>query len=520
MVGINRKGDVNYYLVGIIITVLTFFIYIGFFSDISGGLVSESDDLYCRAVLASRSNAVVKTGEFFLGEITQKCKKDEIKESVKSEDEAMEVIADSMKRCWYRYGEGEYDFMSSWDKEGNWCFTCARVNIEDKNGLGIYEYSDLIDWMSNNEIVYKNGSKISYYDYVNVKYSPSDVKYEGDVEEDIRSMLDNGEGYMKSLAVLFSEQYISMQDLRSKQIRSDEPIYVVYRYDKPDNDMGDITKQAIIGAGVGAGLSIVSTMGAEFLIDKAMTIGICAASTLTGPLAPFICGTAVVKSVNNVYDGVKDVDKLNDMRKDAQKIWSFLEKSVDFSSVAKKEKLFDRFTGAVEEMEELHQKLSKIDPKAAEKLLELKTILDNKGIKHLSDFDLKKFDVEKDYKELKSMVDSAKELNTKNRDSLEAIKDELDSDMRKEIDELDAVEKEVFELFDNSPEEFKQIIEDDPEKANKVSSYIKGGIVGASTLAGGYAGSNLNFNENQYVDLMTKEQYYRLCGTEPDVLQD
>jgi len=37
------------------------------------------------------------------------------------------------------------------------------------------------------------------------------------------------------------------------------------------------------------------------------------------------------------------------------------------------------------------------------------------------------------------------------------------------------------------------------------------GIAGGLTL--GY--ETINSNYNQYVDVMTPEQYYRLCGTEP-----
>ena len=32
-----------------------------------------------------------------------------------------------MVRCWYRYGEGEYDFLSNFGTTGNWCFLCGTV---------------------------------------------------------------------------------------------------------------------------------------------------------------------------------------------------------------------------------------------------------------------------------------------------------------------------------------------------------------------------------------------------------
>jgi len=83
--------------------------------------------------------------------------------------------------------------------------------------------------------------------------------------------------------------------------------------------------------------------------------------------------------------------------------------------------------------------------------------------------------------------------------------------------------KQENKIITNQIEDFKDLqkqvdLMDDvntPDALMKKSEYVRSFFVLTSAAVGSYVGYNLDFDNNQYVDIMTQEQYYRLCGTEP-----
>ena len=259
----NRKGDVTFVFAVMVITTITFFILFFSFLDISGSVSSDAQDIACRALIFGKDlGKVPKIGVFFY-EMKQKCHVDEIRVNNKDRDSTLKPIAEEMVRCWYRYGNGEKDFLSSWDTTdgdatGEWCFKCGSIEFRNDDVDEVYEYSDLIDWMKNNKFRTNNGSSISYFDYVNIvvaddlssSYNPSfegfqESSYSGEeqiVEE------ESNEAATDELDEEVAELYVEMQissvefldSYKFKKIDPDEgKLFVVYRFFRIKKDIFD-----------------------------------------------------------------------------------------------------------------------------------------------------------------------------------------------------------------------------------------------------------------------------------------
>ena len=73
----NKKGDVVFIMVMVLISILSFFIVLGFLSSTTNVVVSESDDLACNLLISTYDTKTYKVADFFT-EINIKCKKDDI----------------------------------------------------------------------------------------------------------------------------------------------------------------------------------------------------------------------------------------------------------------------------------------------------------------------------------------------------------------------------------------------------------------------------------------------------------
>ena len=274
----NKRGDVTFVFGVIVITTITFFVLFFFFLDISGSVSSDAQDIACRALIFGKDlGKVPKIGVFFY-EMKQKCHVDEIRVNNKDRDSTLKPIAEEMVRCWYRYGNGEKDFLSSWDTTdgdttGEWCFKCGSIEFRNDDVDDVYEYSDLIDWMKNNEFKTNNGSSISYFDYVNIavaddlssSYNPSFEGFQDGLSssEGQRSEGESGEGTDRELDKEVAELYFEMQisgveflnSYRFKKINPEEgKLFVVYRFFRIEKDIFDDIFDFLSAAGTQTGI--------------------------------------------------------------------------------------------------------------------------------------------------------------------------------------------------------------------------------------------------------------------------
>jgi hypothetical protein len=84
------------------------------------------------------------------------------------------------------------------------------------------------------------------------------------------------------------------------------------------------------------------------------------------------------------------------------------------------------------------------------------------------------------------------------------------ADLNKLQDEIADMEKRIDGMAEGAEK-----TKDTNKLIENKKQLIYGTTMVVSTATGAYAGASMNFKENQYVDVMSAEQYYRLCGTEP-----
>lgn len=502
----NNKANTTFILIGVLISILSFFIITGFISNVGNKVVSSSEDLSCRAFLSSQSNDVVKFANYFYN-LNLKCKKDEIKVSSFDREKIFETVADETARCWYRYGEGKYDFLKNLDSAGNRCFVCGRVSF--KNDMESYSYLSFIEWIGQNE--YKrddNGKSILYSDYLNLKYTNVSENEVMELNTELANLINDGDSNFQYFAFILSEQIEGLNDLRLKKIDTKENLYVVYRYDRASNMTNKMTNAAI-GTGAGLVTGVVVSSIAESIIWMGVGAIACPAAIVTSPTVVggvffgSICALSGAKTVGTIaksgYKSTKSISKLVRLNKLMDK----MKLMVKFTKKAKLANKVRKFSGKTDDLGSLSLEVAKIDPKFA-------THLDDIYLqaKKLKIDDLTNINSEilksKDKIELNKLFSQIKDSEFIDSDLIKLGKQE-NKIITKQINNFKDLQKKVDLMNDVNT----------PDALMKKSEYIRSFFALTSAAVGSYVGYNLDFDNNQYVDIMTQEQYYRLCGTEP-----
>lgn len=324
-----KKKAVTSYLITIILAVVVFFIILNYIMSSSEYITSEADDIACRSWISSISSIgeglSMPIGEA-LKQLNFKCKKENIEIKSEKREEVFSQIADKANKCWYRYGEGEYNFLSKLDTTGNWCFTCAKISF-DNNGE-VYSYyntqgDSFIEWLSNNYITLSNNTRVNYLDYANYRISTLSKEELLEIRDDL-VLLSTSEDFeeleqeqFQNLLVELTNKNLEIIDLNSKIIDTNSEIYVVYRYDVIDkNIIEDLTSSlltaSIASAGVALGTStILTTVG--------MTI-ICPPCGLVVGSGSAIRGLFLAKKVEDLSSKMKTLKNVVDKVSSAVRI--------------------------------------------------------------------------------------------------------------------------------------------------------------------------------------------------------
>lgn len=294
----TKKGDISFLTIILIVTIISGGMLAFFIFDSNETISKTLDDIQCRGLIFAKDYSKLPALDIFLWEITQKCKVDSIIiENSKTGDESFEEIAQTMQRCWYRYGNGEKDFLSAWDTTGQWCFECARIEFENKGD--IYSYSDFILWMNSNFFINSSGEKMSYLNSLNViSYSHSEDQI---FQRDFSNILNKLEIELKNDGEISQEDINHYNDIllglsnninsfKYKQINTNENNFVVYRYDRIKRDLYDTIEDSL-------------STTEEVAIKYGGTIGITYALT-----SPFSFSKKVASGVSSASASVKNID--------------------------------------------------------------------------------------------------------------------------------------------------------------------------------------------------------------------
>lgn len=297
----ERKANATYYFVGIMITVLSFFIIVNFLVSTQDYISSKQEDLECRALVSLKE----KNQEYmtnFLGSLDERCKADDIKVENEDKNSTLRPVADMMKRCWFRYGKGEVDFLDSWKTTGSWCFKCASIEFENTEAKS-YSYKEFLEWMKNNEFETRKEGETSYYDYLNVvglndgdKTSSSEKYTNIEIEDTYELVANQG-------VINFIDSY------ENKEINPAETTYVTFRYSRIEKDLTEEIVDGIEGFAKGGGV-IAGTKMVTTPVKSAKSAG--KATKATGKLLKNAGKIRKVSSSSGVLKGiVKSSKKLS-----------------------------------------------------------------------------------------------------------------------------------------------------------------------------------------------------------------
>jgi len=234
----EKKSNVTFIFVITMISILGFFIVFNSFFKNSEFISSESQTLLCKSLIQIKEKSKVGIG-VYLYELGNKCNVEKLVINNKDKDSTFKPIAESMNRCWFKYGEGKVDFMSNWQNSGSWCFQCAEVNYKDKSKTS-YSYEEFIRWSKENKFKTSDGEK-TYNDYLNLFKLDIKNKDSNNYLNNIKKIkINDDETLTKNLQSSIFTSYLSLMDLQNsyklKQLNPNEKNYIVFKYYRIEKD--------------------------------------------------------------------------------------------------------------------------------------------------------------------------------------------------------------------------------------------------------------------------------------------
>ncbi len=496
MKNFTKKATAINIAVMVVISLLSGFIVSDFVFTSSEVVTSTSDDLACKTFINSQDNAASSL-IIFLTNLKLKCKTEKIGLDGDTEKEDLTKLANTMAKCWDRYGSGELDFLGKFGTEGNWCFTCAELTFDDKTKY--YDYTQtIVPWLKKNDIKLANGSESSYYDYLNLNYFNGNDQTLSTIESgisEIEGYIEDGDPTLTSLVTSMSEKNLELIDLAQKSIDGNQNNFIVYRYNRIPKETYDIVVDVAIGFTAGFVLESILFWGVGAII----TVG-----TL-GTAGPVVAAVGTYRTGKSY----KKSQRLEKAYLAAQKLIASTKDTIKFSKPSKVLNTINKFDGNIKSAYKIGDKLNKIDPDFAQFYLKVGKTLESLGIKNVKDIqgliDSKNLNLGK-IVELERLIITGKKIDVSKFDELGDIQSNLNT--IKQLTDLQSELKTADKLTDLSKA-------GDLATVDKIFKYSRLMLKLSSGLIGGSIAGTYNSNNVQYVDILNKEQYYRLCGTEP-----
>lgn len=489
----NKKADITFLTVIILVSIISFGV-VGIYIIETNEIVSTSkDDVLCNTLIQLKGNNLYSIVDLFY-QINTRCKVDSILIDSENENDVFKKFADSSVSCYDRYGKGEFDFLEKYKAEGNWCFLCGEVSFENNVDFNA-NYFDFIEWTK--KISLPENDSISYYDYTNFVYSSVNEDNIGELEsleEDISSLISEvSEGDFPELmdvSLLTLEKYQTIVDYQLKNFDSSQTYYVTYRYDRLPNiddrlqDAGDAAQSAIIGgliASAGTEIALGFVTGGVGFIKASLTIS----SKLL-----------VISKLNTIFSKMKNFVSYSKVEKSSE----YLDNTITISStVGKTVKISEKLTKFNPTPDDLRgfSELLKLDSKYAElgnRFNNIAEFMDKKNIKSFNDLDKVSLD----------------------KEIIEDIKYFVKADIpASEGATAQKLQEQVKNMQSFASDDILKLSSNDPSFISKSMSTIKNTLRVTAFGTGAFLGLVYEEDDNpynQYVDIMTQEEFYRNCG--------
>jgi hypothetical protein len=498
----NKKAMATMTLVGVVISLLSMYIVSDFIFSTSELTTTTAEDQACKSLILGKNTIVGGIADFLIG-VNSKCKTESYEITPDEPEDQFKIISNSMAKCWNRYGEGESNFLSSFGTEGNWCFSCAQLSFKEKGN--VYDYSkEFIPYTNENDITLSNGTKLTYYNYLNLRYFEESNSSLADINSgilEISELTQEGDSAMGPLIMSLSEKNQELLDLASKKIDTSEDLFVVYRYDTIPESSMEILLDTMGGVAMGtaSGIAIESLLfwGAGVLLAP-VTGGASLAVAAAVTAVKTVKASKTGKKVLTVYEKIEDILEVS-------------AKSIKFTKAQKIIKVFEKFDGSIENLAKIGDKLSSISPDFSKKIKGIQSTFDKLNLKNIDDLDISLLENQDKLKHLQAATDQMIDSNVFIDDKFLDLIVKSEAGLVDQINELKILSKQMENIGDIS--KLSESVK--TSHLNNMRTYTRLLAAVGGGLSGGVAAYNYNSENIQYVDLLNQEQYYRLCGTEP-----
>jgi hypothetical protein len=516
----NKRGGLPFMVVLILVSLVSFGVIVNYFLSTNDIISSSFDDLQCNQLMKFKGSDIYEITDFFY-QINTRCKVDQISINKDySKNDFYNKIADSSVSCFDRYGKGEYDFLEKYNANGNWCFLCAKVDIEERSE-NFEEFFDFITWTKENKV----NETSTYYDYTNyVYFDPSNENLQKvdelnlEVNEIINQVVGETPEF-EDISLYMLEEYQTLIDYQLKNFDIEDTYYITYRFTRVDKntqeqfeDLMINTRNAVIGG-------VVASIGAEIAIGA--TVGAVAGQVcnVVPVVGGFVCGVGG-GIIGGVVGGIKGLISVGSQGSKAIiKIARVIKKINILKHFSKKAKVTNVLDDVIEVSFKSGKKVN------VPKIIESKNIIpedlnmlseilraDNKfpdEVIHLEKLE--------DFMKINNL-NNLEKINDYNPNFINYLEDISSFSPSSKIDNLNPqIIKPLNDLkpdLVNTIDNLKSGKQLDIDDKKVIVTYTKLFVIALGVGVGIAYEDNLD-DSNQYVDIMTKEEFYRQCGFPP-----
>ena len=157
----DKKGGVPWVIVGLIIIILSAVLLVSVIGVYGFAVTKSVDRTVCMMSVVFRySSGGLFGGLWDTGKL--KCNTEEVEIEDPDVGEVMGTVADQMRWCWWKMGEGKIDYLSSiyFGEKNAACVVCSIINSEGEVKFDAKDFSEFL-----NENSYKFGTKKTYTSY-------------------------------------------------------------------------------------------------------------------------------------------------------------------------------------------------------------------------------------------------------------------------------------------------------------------------------------------------------------------
>ncbi len=367
-----------------------------------------------------------------------------------------------------------------------------------------------------------------YYSSMGLRYIDAKDNELLDLKEELLPLMEETDPSFNSLTNVVAYQYQRLLQMKYKELSLDDKLYVVYRFDRYaltdkeqyDEARSDILSGAIVGLVVGFSADFAITSAA---VGACSVIAVFTSAGLGIPLCIGAGGVLVGKKVVGVIEkSSKELYKMIQLRRVMTKIKGLLRYSRDAADVSKMYKTATfvgkeaKILNKVDEFESGIKTL-KILADGAEQAKDVKMLAAlNKQISLLEDLKLTKIDdlsaaafkSRDDILELRKFVESSDtaDLVVDGFGLVTDLPNHITDTKKLSLDEIDS----VLDAFDKNE---KEVLGSLDMGASKYFLRLAGLAASGALVSSVFM--DTNENKRQYIDIMTREEYYRECGFEP-----